>query len=230
MLFWLVANYPFNLLCEESIIHSLEITNKDNIDRIPVSRPCIISTITCCRFHLYPFHLYPLFYYCAVLWCAQIIEYIMARLSHSFVFTSHYHHYTDASESIELLKYLPDTFECAFKITSFFSIIFHAIYGGNMRILSYYPHLIECMIYISLFKFRLWNNGMRCVSFFILMQIYKEYDFVFVSSSSMSPVKTERWLFLTIHDSVAFPGLLPINIENPHQLSKRSATPWQASF
>ena len=148
MLFWLVANYPFNLLCEESIIQSLEITNKGNINRIPVSRPCIISTITCCRFHLYPFHLYPLFYYCAVLWCAQIIEHIMARLSHSFVFTSHYHHYTDASESIEFLKYLPDTFESAFKITSFFSIIFHAIYGGYFIILSPFNRMYDLYIIV----------------------------------------------------------------------------------
>ena len=44
----------------------------------------------------------------------------------------HYHHDTDVSESIELLKYFSGAFclECVSKINSILSIIFHAIYGA----------------------------------------------------------------------------------------------------
>ena len=43
------------------------------------------------RTHTYPRKAgFCVFYYCAVLWCAQIVEYIMARWSYSFVCTSHY--------------------------------------------------------------------------------------------------------------------------------------------
>ena len=32
------------------------------------------------------------------------------------------------------------------------------------------------------------------------------------------------WLFLYIHGSVAFPEMLPIDMENPYRLSKRSVS------
>ena len=48
-------------------------------------------THICCRFHLYPRKAgFCFFYYCAVLRCVQIIGYIMARWSYSFVCTLHH--------------------------------------------------------------------------------------------------------------------------------------------
>ena len=62
------------------------------------------------------------------------------------------------------------------------SIIFHAIYGpvciqltyspyddcDNTCTLSYYHHQIWSMSHLPLFMVRSWNNGMRCMSFYIL--------------------------------------------------------------
>ena len=58
---------------------------------------------------------------------------------------------------------------------------------------------------------------MFVVSFFVCK--WSNKDFVFISSP-MSPVKSNSWLFLYIHTSVAFPELLPIDIENPYRSSK----------
>ena len=38
--------------------------------------------------------------------------------------------------------------------------------------LSYYHHQIESMNYYPLFKVRSWNNGMRCMSLYILMKLW----------------------------------------------------------
>ena len=39
----------------------------------------------------------------------------------------------------------------------------------NTYTLSYYYHQIGSMNYYPLFRVRSWNNGMRCMSFYILM-------------------------------------------------------------
>ena len=76
--------------------------------------------------------------------------------------------------------------ECVSKIKSILSIIFHAIYGlcvfsflfnfscddcENTCSLSYYMyhHQIGSMTHLPLFRVRSWNNGMRCMSFYILL-------------------------------------------------------------
>ena len=38
----------------------------------------------------------------------------------------------------------------------------------NIYTLSYYHHQIGCINYYPLFRVRSWNNGMRCMSFYIL--------------------------------------------------------------
>ena len=50
----------------------------------------------------------------------------------------------------------------------------------------------------------------------------------FVSESSpMSPDKSHSWLYLYTYGHIVFPELLPIDIENPNQLSKLSISiPW----
>ena len=71
--------------------------------------------------------------------------------------------------------------ECVSKIRHVISVIHYAICGtvcfqlthfpcdnyGNIYTLSYYyHHQFGSMIYYLLFRFRSWNNGMRCMSFY----------------------------------------------------------------
>ena len=110
----------------------------------------------------------------------------------------HRHHYADLSESIELLKCLSGTFclERVSKIKSILSIIFHAIYGAvriqlthfsyddceNTCTLSYHHHQIRRMTHLSLFRARSSNNGMPCMSFYIL-----------ITSCKLSPEVRSSW-------------------------------------
>ena len=97
-----------------------------------------------------------------------------------------HHHYADLSENIELLKCFSDIFclEYVAKIRSDLSIIFHAKYGAvciqlthfsyyeceNTCTRSYYHHQIRSMTHLQLFRVRSWNNGMCCMSFYILLK------------------------------------------------------------
>ena len=90
---------------------------------------------------------------------------------------SHYHHWANLSEDIELIKCLSDIFvECVSKIKHIFSVIHYTIYGAvcfqstpfpchdlEKYTLSYYHHQIRSMNYYPLFRVRSWNNGMRCM-------------------------------------------------------------------
>ena len=96
-----------------------------------------------------------------------------------------YHRYEYLSEDIELQKCLSDIccLECVSKIRSVLSIIFHVIYGAvciqlahfsfddceNTCTLSFYHHQIGSMTHLPLHRGRSWNNGMRCMSFYISM-------------------------------------------------------------
>ena len=94
-----------------------------------------------------------------------------------------YRYYVGVSEDIELLKCLPCTLECMSKIKSILSIIVHALYGAVciqfthvsydvceiMCTLSYWHHQIGSVIHLPLLMGRSWNNGMRCMSFYIFM-------------------------------------------------------------
>ena len=73
--------------------------------------------------------------------------------------------------------------KCVSKIESILSVIFHAIYRSiciqltllfhddyeNTCNLSYYHHQIGSMTHLPLFRVRSWNNGMHCLSFYILI-------------------------------------------------------------
>ena len=55
----------------------------------------------------------------------------------------------------------------------FFFQFAHFLCDGweNIHTLSYYHHQIGSMNYYPLFRVRSWNNGMRCMSFYILIII-----------------------------------------------------------
>ena len=102
---------------------------------------------------------------------------------------SHYHHCAKWSEDIELLKCLSDIFCRVCKIKHILSVIHYTICGAvcfrfshfphddweNIYTLSYYHHQIGSMNYYPLFRVRSWKNGVRCLSFYILIVVHTEY-------------------------------------------------------
>ena len=98
---------------------------------------------------------------------------------------SHYHHCANLSEGIELIKCLSDIYcvECVSKIKHILSLIHYTICGAvcfqfthfccddweNIYALSYYCHQIGNMDSYPLFRVRSWNNGVHCMSFYILI-------------------------------------------------------------
>ena len=100
---------------------------------------------------------------------------------------SHYHHCANLSEGIELIKCPSDIFfECVSKIKHILSVIQYTLCGAvcfqfthfscddweNIHTLSHYHHQIGSMYYYPLFRVRSWNNGARCMSFYILKGCY----------------------------------------------------------
>ena len=96
---------------------------------------------------------------------------------------SHYHHWANLSEDIELIKCLSDIFCQVCKIKHILSVIQYTICGAvcfqithfpcddweNIYTWPYYHHRIGRMNYYPLFRVRSWNNGVHCMSFYILM-------------------------------------------------------------
>ena len=101
---------------------------------------------------------------------------------------SHHHHCANLSEDIKLIKCLSDIFCWVCKIKHILSVIHYTICGAvcfqfthfpcedweNIYTLSYYHHQIGSMNYYPLFRVRSWNNGARCMSFFILIPYFRE--------------------------------------------------------
>ena len=100
---------------------------------------------------------------------------------------SHYHNCAKLSEDIQLIKCLSDIFCRVCKIKHILSVIHYTIHYAvcgamcfqfphspwddweNIYTLSYYHHQIGRMYYYPWFRVRSWNNGVRCMSFYILM-------------------------------------------------------------
>ena len=118
----------------------------------------------------------------------QIIEYIMTRWLYSIVWASHYLIMTYLIwrywTSKVLVMYIRLT--VCLRLSQFsLLIIFHAVYRAmcirfthfsyddceNTCALSYYHHQIGSMAILPLFRFMSCNNGMRWVSFYILIKI-----------------------------------------------------------
>ena len=99
-----------------------------------------------------------------------------------YITLSHYHQCAKLSEDIELMKYPSDILSGVWVRLSIL-VIHYTIYGAvcfqfthfpcddweNIYTLSYYHHQIGSMKYYPLFSVRSWNNGMRCMSRYILM-------------------------------------------------------------
>ena len=113
------------------------------------------------------------------LWCVQIFGYVLACRSCSFACTLHRLIIIIVQIYLRTLIYFV---ECVSKIKHIFSVIQYMIYGAvwfqlpislvmieRIYTLSYYHHQIGSMNNYPLFRVRSWNNGMRCVSLYILM-------------------------------------------------------------
>ena len=102
---------------------------------------------------------------------------------------SHYHHCVNLSEDIELIKCLSDIFfECVSKIKFVLQVIHHAICGAVCFSFTHSPWDDREYIYfvllsssnwkyelLPIFRVRSWNNGMCCMSFYILMVEMLQY-------------------------------------------------------
>ena len=107
-------------------------------------------------------------------WWVQIIGHVLAWGSYSFICRLHHL----SLSSLCKLMFV----ECVSKIKLILSVIHYTICGAvcfqftnfpcddweNIYTLSYYHHQIGSMNYNPLFRVRSWNNGVRCMSFYIL--------------------------------------------------------------
>ena len=88
----------------------------------------------------------------------------------SYIKPSHYHHCANLSEDIELMKLsifshlsiIQYMGLCVFRLP-ISHVMIEMIYT-----FSYYHHQIGSMNYYPLFRARSWNNGMHCMSIFLL--------------------------------------------------------------
>ena len=120
------------------------------------------------------------------LWWLQIVGFVLACRSYSFVRTLHHLIVIivqTLSEDIELIKCLSDIICRMSRIKNIISVIHHTICWAvcfqfthflrddweNIQTLSYYHHQTGRINYYPLFRVRSWNNGMRCMSFYILI-------------------------------------------------------------
>ena len=67
-----------------------------------------------------------------------------------------------------------------------FSLPISLVMIERIYILSYYHHQIGSMNYYPLFRVRSWNNGFRCMSFYILIELFKNLTFKIQGQSHSS--------------------------------------------
>ena len=120
----------------------------------------------------------------------QIFGYVLACRLYSFVCTVHHLIIVIVQtyrKALNLQNACQIYFvECVSKIKHILSVIHYTICGtvcfqfthflsddlDNIYTLSYYHHQIGRMNYYPLFRVRSWNNGVRCMSFYILTRSY----------------------------------------------------------
>ena len=145
------------------------------------------------------------------LWWLQIVGYILACRLYSFVCTLHHLIIIIGQTYLKTLNlwntcqiYL---IECVSKITHILPVIHYRMYGAvfsvypfplwwlRKYILSYYHHQIGSMNYHPLFRVRSWNNGMRCMSLYILIEyrMNVKYIFFFFVKTRPCPVSGRRY-------------------------------------
>ena len=126
------------------------------------------------------------------LWWVQIVGYVLACRSYSFVCTLQHLIIIivqTLSEDIELIKCLSDIICRVCKIKHILSVIHYTIFGAvcfqfTNFLRDDWENILFChhkyrkyeLNFYPLFKVRSWNNGMRCMSFYILMLHFLNND------------------------------------------------------
>ena len=123
-------------------------------------------------------------WYCATFHVGVDVIHDVFVFVYLYITPSHYHHCAKFPEDIQLIKCLSDIFvECVTKKRHIHSVIHYTIRGAvcfqftqfpyddweNIYTLYYHHHQIGSMNYYPLFRVRSWNNGVRCMTFCILM-------------------------------------------------------------
>ena len=162
----------------------------------------------------------------------QIIGYVLSWRSYSFLCTLHH-----------LIIIIVQT--CVSKMGHILSVIYYTIRGAVCFqfthflmmiemiyiLLSYYHHQIGNMNYYPLFRVRSWNNGVRCMSFYILMSNTKRQPSVTIiqiSSELNNLVALTCYNKLhhntTIHHSWCMEGavlmIISVNVQELNLLKK----------
>ena len=124
------------------------------------------------------------------LWCVQTVGYVLACRSYSFVCTIQHLILIIVQIYLKTLNLWNACqiycVECVSKIKHIVSVIHETICGAvcfqfthfscddweNIYTLSNYHHQIGSMNYYPLFRVRSWNNGVRCMSFYILKTVF----------------------------------------------------------
>ena len=94
-------------------------------------------------------------------WWVQIVRYVLTWRSYSFICTLHHLIIIIVQAYLKILKIRGTV---CFQLPHFPCDDWENIYT-----LSYHHHQIGSMNYYPLFRVRSWNNGVRCMSFCILM-------------------------------------------------------------
>ena len=120
------------------------------------------------------------------LWWVQIFGYDLTCRSYSFVCTAHHlsirslckliwRHWTYKMpvkyilSSVSKIEYIPSIIHYTICGAVCFQFTHYPCdYWDNIYTLSYCHHRIGSMNYYPLFRVRSWNNGVRCMSFYIL--------------------------------------------------------------
>ena len=159
------------------------------------------------------------------LWWVQIFGYFLVCRSYSFVCTVHHLISIIVQiylKALNLWNVCQISFvECVSKIEHILSVIHYTICGAvcfqfthfccddweNIYTLSYYHHQIGSMNYYPLFRVRSWNNGVRCMSFYILILSIKHLKCEIHAIVSLLPAymshyastKLRAWIRIYIH-------------------------------
>ena len=156
------------------------------------------------------------------LWWVQIFGHVLACRSYSFICTVHYLIIIIVQTYLKALNlwnacqiYLV---ECVRKIKHILSVIHYTICGvvcfqfthfscddwENIYALSYYHHQIGSINYYPLFRVRSWNNGVCCMSLYILILLssISKRSFMAIGQSDISINWMQYavcWCLCTIH-------------------------------
>ena len=172
-----------------SIVHGIIII-KSEVSSLPIIIFSVVVILRCLLHHILSLIAYTLWENRNFVFII-VVQFMMSAKSRIrfglqivfvclYITSSYYHHCANLSEDIERIKCLPDIFvECMSKIKHIFSVIHYTIYGAvcfqftdfhwDDRENIHFVLLSSNRKYYPLFRVRSWNNGMRCMSLFILM-------------------------------------------------------------